>query len=370
MHHQWCYGVLPLRATKRLFTLLRKPENAAFVIEELRALDGKYGRPGESPLMPAIPCPISSFLMLSAFNFALADDAEENYHGCTFVPLDCNMGSDEGDNNEGITVIDITDPRNPACCFAIVYPKGVLLTPIQYIKLYYRVPDEEAIDAIVGLEDERLVTLRMLAEAWPAEYDEQNTSDVESQSSEPELGVVPGSQIPPLSELVLKPTIIHALETGDTTDIEQLVWLPGKAQTILEILKSYELLPDSSVSLLAQVINHLSPENVDLSSFSLSSPQIVAVLTNVPNVQSLNLSHNPLVTADTVHIILKSTPTLKRLVLLDTSVTDEALSSLLRDHPKLFFNLEALTHPLLLEFLTSEYSNAFAIICHAGNTHI
>ncbi|KAG6876863.1 hypothetical protein C0992_011536, partial [Termitomyces sp. T32_za158] len=282
-------------------------------------------------------------------------------------------------NDDGITVVDITDPRNPAYCFDST--EGIPLTATQYIRIYYPVPDEEddneddhmmpeekVLNAIVGLEGERLVNLRMLAEAWPAEYNEQYQADVESQNSEPDQGAVTTtSRIPPLSELTLKPTVIHALETGDTTDVERLIWLPGKAQTLIEILRSYEpCLPDSSVSLLAQIINHLSPETVDLSSFSLSSPQIAALLTNISNVQKLDLSHNPLVTADTVRIILKSTPTIKNLVLLDTSVTDEDLSSLLRDHPNLFFNLEALTHSLLLDISTSsKYSNAFAMICHS-----
>ncbi|KAG6876549.1 hypothetical protein C0992_012472 [Termitomyces sp. T32_za158] len=372
MHHQWCFGSLPLHATRRLLTLLKKPEHATIVIEELRTLDGKYGRWGVSPKMPPIPCPFSSFLMLSAFNFDLGDDPEETYQGSYFDPLNCNMGSSEGDNNDGITVVDITDPRNPAYCFA--FPKRSPLTATQYIRGYYPVPtpgeendnmlpEEVVLDAVVGLEGERLVTLRMLAEAWPAEYHKRYKRDVEKPNSKPDPGAVPAaSQIPPLSELALKPTVVHALETGDTKDIEQLMWLPGKAQTMIEILKSYEPLSDLGVSLLAQAIDHLSPENVDLSSLSLSTPQIVALLTNVPNVQILDLSHNRLVTADAVHIILKSTPTLRRLVLLDTSVTDEALSSLLRDHPKLFFNLEALTHSLLLNNSTSKYSNSFAII--------
>ncbi|KAG6875006.1 hypothetical protein C0993_011228, partial [Termitomyces sp. T159_Od127] len=207
----------------------------------------------------------------------------------------------------------------------------------------------------------------MLAEAWPAEYSRHSKRRDENLKSELDPGTGPAaSQIPPLSDLALKPTIVHALETGDTKDIEQLIWLPGKAQTMIEHLKSYDKpLPESGVSLLAQIINHLSPENVDISNFSLSAPQIIALLNKTPNVQMLDLSHNHLVTADTVRTILQSTPTLKHLILLDTSVTVEDLSSLFRDHQKLFLNLEALTHPLLLNSPSKEYPNAFAIIAHS-----
>ncbi|KAG6890184.1 hypothetical protein C0995_010889 [Termitomyces sp. Mi166 len=382
MHHQWCYGSLPLRATRRLLTLLKKPEHEKIILQELRALDGKYGRWRAPPKTPQVPCPFSSFLMVSSFNIDLSINSEEQEPYVSGVSiehalLDANMGSSEGDNNDGITVIDITDPRNPAYCFVFL-GQMIPLTANDYIRNYYQLPKsgklkdsgEMILSVIAALEGERLVTLQMLVEAWPEEYKESLGKQINDQSTEPELGpIAPDSLVPLLSDLALKPTVEHALETGDTKDIEQLVWLPGKAEAIIGILKAHEPFPDSGVSLLAQAFKNLNRGSIDLSAFSMSTIQIISVMANVSNVQILDLSHNPLVTGDTIRAILESIPTLKRLVLLDTSVTDEALSSLFRDHQKLFFNLEALTHPLLLNGRSSRFPNAFAIIVYDQMMH-
>ena len=111
LYHHWCYGSLPLCATRRLLTLLKKPEHVKIVAEEIRSLDGEYGRWRVAPEMPRVPCVFSSFLMYSAFNYDLQDDPQDSYVNHStfgFEFLNPNMGSFEAGQ------FDITSPLNLA----------------------------------------------------------------------------------------------------------------------------------------------------------------------------------------------------------------------------------------------------------------
>ena len=56
IHHQWCYGSLPLKGLIRIATLLQQKPNADIVQEELRAIEGKYGSHlAEAPKIPNCP---------------------------------------------------------------------------------------------------------------------------------------------------------------------------------------------------------------------------------------------------------------------------------------------------------------------------
>ena len=80
IHHQWCYGMRPLLAMRRLITLMSHPENAAVVRAELQAIDGRYGRHSdEEPEVPDDPCPYAASLLLSAYTTDL-EAGREIYH--------------------------------------------------------------------------------------------------------------------------------------------------------------------------------------------------------------------------------------------------------------------------------------------------
>ena len=68
LHHQWCYGRLPLRAARRLLTLVKQKDNAEIIREEIRLLQGKYGRCKRQPKIPEVPSPYIGFLLASAWN--------------------------------------------------------------------------------------------------------------------------------------------------------------------------------------------------------------------------------------------------------------------------------------------------------------
>ena len=92
LHDQWCYGRLPLKAATRFMTLIKQEDNATIIREELRAIDGLYGR--FKPRIPDIPCPFTHFLLLSAWSTELSD--EKKSYKSNVIPLKAGMGSMEG----------------------------------------------------------------------------------------------------------------------------------------------------------------------------------------------------------------------------------------------------------------------------------
>ncbi|KIJ69414.1 hypothetical protein HYDPIDRAFT_46936, partial [Hydnomerulius pinastri MD-312] len=70
LHDQWCYGRLPLKGTRRFFSLIKQSENIEIVRAELKALDGKYDR--DESLSP-IPCPYIAFLLTLSWTADLSN---------------------------------------------------------------------------------------------------------------------------------------------------------------------------------------------------------------------------------------------------------------------------------------------------------
>ncbi|KAJ7179228.1 hypothetical protein C8R46DRAFT_1187614 [Mycena filopes] len=354
-HHQWCYGRLPLIAARRFLTLVKQKDNAQIIRDQLRAIQGKYGPGQTEPLMPEVPCAYPTFLMASAW----CVDLEASYaSGVSFrnSVLEASMGSSDGDNNDGITVFDITDPTNPAYCFVSIgglesevdVEPWVPLTAEQYVRAYYPVPDEKQkekegikeneadvqmkIDALSG---ERLMTLDMLAEAWPSEY-----SAAASNATE---------------ESVTDAAGVESTATCETDELEGLVWMPGKAHHIKSVLRGQIPFPDSGISLLAKVLEHEAgsvSNTIDLAGFSLSDSQFTSVLTatGTDKVEILELSHNSNITVDTLRKVLSMSPKLRRLVLLNTQISEEQIHQLLIDEPQLFYSIEELVHPAFLSW--------------------
>lgn len=295
------------------------------------------------------------------------------------------------DNNDGITVIDITDPTNPG--YGFLLNPGAVKTAEQYIRNYYPTrsqiyaeitegeisDDDDAsnIDteddentavsqSIALLDGERLITLAMLAEAWPYEYQKTydaslakaNTKCSSSESAATDdVSDSVAQLIPSLADLAVKPAVEYGLKTGDTEDIQELVWLPGKAALIKAALRSQNPLPDSALPLLVKVLQHEleSSKTLDLSRFFMSSAQIGTVLGDLDlssaskSVDTVKLSHSPpSVTIDAVRSILSSVPKVQRLDLLDTHISRADLLDLLTSYPTLFTHLSDLLHESFL----------------------
>ncbi|KAG5634619.1 hypothetical protein H0H81_001367 [Sphagnurus paluster] len=286
-----------------------------------------------------------------------------------------------GNNNDGITVIDITNPEDPAFCFVSVngldaeeVPLMVPLSATSYVRAYYPAPrpneaaqdgrmSEETIMKILSqLPSDRSVTLEMLAEAWPGDYlTEKDPEDCGFIPLAYSATMIETRKIPSLMELSLKPAIDHALDNDQTEYLQDLDFLSEKAQAIIEVFQSRKKIPDSGIALLATALGQVSDDTIDISHFSLSTDQIVNLISAFPNLKTLKLSHNPAVTVDTIHAVLSSKPKIKRLVALDTCITNESLSTLLSTAAHLFLHLDAFIHCF---FFTgkSHFPSAFSFI--------
>ncbi len=108
------------------------------------------------PRIPRVPCSYISFLIGSAWNVDINDPFSPYFHRSSFQGslLPANMRSGGGgrlyfvrietylanacfiDNNEGITVIDVTNPSKPAYCF-VKLEESRILSAAQYAREYY-----------------------------------------------------------------------------------------------------------------------------------------------------------------------------------------------------------------------------------------
>ncbi|KAG7449251.1 uncharacterized protein BT62DRAFT_929226 [Guyanagaster necrorhizus] len=378
-HHQWCYGTLPLKAARRFLTLLQQKDNAEIVLDEICRVQNKFGRWRKKPELPNLPCSYISFLMGSAWNADMDDPADPYFHRGTFLGsiLDADMGSTRGDNNDGITVIDVSNPLKPAYCFVSVnglesaeeVPDMEPLSAEQYVRAYYPKedgPKDASVQNVIdALADESLITLQMLAEAWPGEYIvDFESKDVDESSHDTSVASDP---FPSLVDLTLGTALEQGISAEDTSDLENLVWQPAKAVLIKATLQKQNPFPDAGVSLLTQVVLQ-NPKSVDLSGFSLTTDQLVSVLSAAKkDINTLKLSRNSNVTIETVKAVLTDCPALTRLVLLDTSVKAVDLQTLFKSDPQMFSHLHDLIHPYLLTATKrATYANAFSFISVPG----
>ncbi|KAM0645678.1 hypothetical protein ACHAO3_009222 [Verticillium nonalfalfae] len=161
IHHQWLYGVSALRSCRRLLRIFSDPSNRIALKHELYlAVDffQKRGPPPsdppecEDPERTACPFPfITTYLAVgAAYDFDLG--RVDTIHELAF-----DTGFDQGDNNDGITVLDITDLVDVRYCFVNLF---------EYLKGYYDVTSEMVqnnIAIIEGLEKSPLVETKALS---------------------------------------------------------------------------------------------------------------------------------------------------------------------------------------------------------------
>lgn len=144
--------------------------------------------------------------------------------------------------------------------------------------------------------------------------------------------------------------------------------MPGKAEVITAALRAQRPFSDGGLALLSKVIGLRAETDVtlDLSGYHLSSEQIVTIATQFEDVEVLRLSSNPRLTIEGLHKVLPSLPNLRRLILLDTPITDDEIYNLVAKHSTLCPNVQAIIHPCFLRHDEHKYANAFAIITSSG----
>ncbi|KIJ50753.1 hypothetical protein M422DRAFT_44386 [Sphaerobolus stellatus SS14] len=129
---------------------------------------------------------------------------------------------------------------------------------------------------------------------------------------------------------------------------------PQKIEGIKKILRQDLTLQVKANTLLSKIIQvelKRDPHHtLDLSNFSaLILQQLLNILIPHQTITSLNLSHNPNVTVDTLIDLLTHLPNLHCLFLFDTRITHEDFLTLVQTQPSLFYNTTALIHPAFVD---------------------
>ncbi|KAK7030259.1 hypothetical protein VNI00_014276 [Paramarasmius palmivorus] len=157
-------------------------------------------------------------------------------------------------NDDGITVIDITDPLDPAYCHTL---DSTALDAATYVRSYYETDSDDSpveMDIrchIAALEKERLVSDEALYEVWPKvfkSYGQEKSSLV--QSGEASVA----SPLPPLADLALRQIVDQCIAEDDFEPLETLTDMPGKMESVAAALFLKKALPDSAQGVLSGVL--------------------------------------------------------------------------------------------------------------------
>jgi len=110
--------------------------------------------------------------------------------------------------------------------------------------------------------------------------------------------------------------------------------ISAKRSKIQEILRSrQDPIPDSGIPLLSKLLElkiyDQREKRVDISQLLLSDHQILDIVAQHVDLGVLNISHNKQVTTDVVERLLVALLELQRLLVLNTSITEEAALALL-----------------------------------------
>ncbi|KAH9853081.1 hypothetical protein C2E23DRAFT_823182 [Lenzites betulinus] len=404
MGHQQAYliarvrphGARPTsRAAIYFVALASQKDNAAVIRYELRAIQGKYGRTCE-PLIPDIPCPFALSLLHRAWCLDLAGDKDGAV--ANTLPASFPFWGNPA-NVYGITIIDITDPENPAYIF-VDHPENILQLLIfgqrypkvpqnawRYLTKYCnlkRLPDDHPtkqviLDTIGAMDGIPLITANQLLEAWP---------DIKLNLLQyvlwqiwtwrwrmPQVAQSFHGLVASRANRSLGTAVKHLVDSGET-NFGSLEWLSGKMHEVKTSLRSLQPWPDNALALLEYTLRELGEvTRVDLSGFQLSAKQVSHIVTSLGNVSYLDISENQsLQTSDVVDIV-SAAPSLRRLVMMECpSVGDTDLRQAVIAHPAVFSGIEGILHPA---FLATEpattYPIGFAIRCQrefADNNNI
>ncbi|KAJ8472358.1 hypothetical protein ONZ45_g16679 [Pleurotus djamor] len=394
-YDQRCYDQRPVQGTRRFINLISQPQNAAVIRFEVGALQGRYSKQnGLDPAFLRIPCPYLLYVLAMAWNF----DVEAE----TFLP-DLNgysvethlIGSDQESwsqpNDNGITVIDVSDPSNPAYCH-VIRDSGIV-SGEQYIKIHYPEPLDnfEESDKVYlsqsmnSLRGVRLLTRYILSEVWPFEYLKSRptppsqvvaginqklssvlykitrrsfnielTTTAVKEDFEPIFALLgcrgfTDAEFTGLMKLLAADYELH----GEVLDKEEDLEAVGESpvQTDLALIPSGHREFTLIKTEFPPLTKPLDPdaEVVDLSGRTFTDAELATLLLHCKNLKSVNLS-NTQATVDVVKENLTANPTISDLNLLGTSISDKEILDLLANEPKLFYHMDSLLHPVFLSF--------------------
>ncbi|KAF4565392.1 hypothetical protein EYR36_001963 [Pleurotus pulmonarius] len=365
IHHQWCYGTLPARAARRFLDLAKVPTTAELIRFELRHLEENEGIRGRHSPSP---------YLLYILSLAFSADLERGYTSSTLFE-NATMDSFGGDNNDGITIFDVTDPSNCTYCHVISASEGPISSE-QYVRSYYPEDDDGPDDIpplLESMQQAPLISFETLADAWPCEYnrycerkDGSVSSDVSRETSATDLN----GGVPRLTDMIIQPALLRCIAGDDLSAIEPFLWMPDKKPAIIRALQELDPFPDLALPLLDRILEFGPDDIVDLSQFALTSSQVVQFVSQHDATTKFTLAGMKLVTIDTVKQLLNVAPRTSYLNVLDTPILPSEIAQLLAAEPQLFYHMETMLHPA---FLTSRWlepaNDLFFSLPHIAEHH-
>ncbi|KAK1224150.1 hypothetical protein PQX77_012954 [Marasmius sp. AFHP31] len=317
-------------------------------------------RHSERPNVVKYPSPFAVYLLGMAFHVSIEEDYVLASGECLLLgACQVEYRPDQLDNNQGITVFDVTDPMNPAFCHATRADRSsafVPITPEQFLRGYGKnLAKRPKLAAFAS--GARMLDPNVLDETWPGIFD---TTKAGYNIELPDAPNHP-RDITSLQELVFVPAVKQAIADGDTSSLEHFLLIPEKVSLICATFRAPNFGPfnNTAIQLLSKIIGSKNVD-IDLSDMALSTNQILRVLSGFDKtcrIEYLNLSHNANVTTATIRSLLEEHPHIGRLMIYGTGVSDEDLDVLVHTNPALFHHVEQVIHPAYFAVATKVDAN-------------
>ncbi|KAF6232196.1 hypothetical protein HO173_009579 [Letharia columbiana] len=352
IHHQWLYGHTALRRCLGTLQIFADPANRIPLEQELIAAqrqDDDFWTPPEDGFHEKnvhVPFPFIATCLITGASFG----PDDGYYHPVLVE-NFYMAYDEGDNNNGITVFDITEPSNVRYCFVDFYgmesERSVqLMAPLTariYLEAYYDLSDPQSAEDLPPLLDEfnrwHTIPVATLQDTWP-----------EGEWEEPEFGQGGGDEVAvpelekPGTAKTLRDgamaTVLKALldapdeDAGLLSEAELLTdFLPRLKDRLYEQANALEPSPHLLNLLCRALEDH---DDVDLSPFKAFSAEdlslVVSRLRKHGKMITLCMSNRPDLTEEDLKLVLHDAADLKALYILEApQISVQGMSMFLSD---------------------------------------
>ncbi|KAL8951517.1 MAG: hypothetical protein Q9222_002520 [Ikaeria aurantiellina] len=365
VHHQWLYGHTALKRCLDTLKIFQDPTNRVPLQQEIIA-----AKNNEEVLWPEkldyrdihIHFPFIATCLTLGAGFG-----PEGYtHGVLIEPF--HMRFNGGDNNNGITIFDITNLEHVRYCFVDFYGmesqhQVQLMAPLSahtYLASYYDLDDPEnkemMMPTVAGLQKFDLIHTSTLRDTWPE--DEWQEPEVDRPSEQDSSGAS-------IDDVAAKLGVSSLRESS----MEQILrCIPDPLEDDMSLLFEAEMLPGFHSALKTKLIDQASRLKasehvltllktalrkdtvVDLSPFTAFTANelaiIVASLQKDSSMIALNLSNRPDLTEADLLTILASNHVCKMLYLLECpQVSAEFLVTNLGQYE--LFHPDLLRQPLI-----------------------
>ena len=238
VHHQWLYGASATKACWRVLQILEHLANKRLIKHELAYAatrpDEWWNELGDGD--DVAPFPITATCLLLG---AGIDPRPESPYQHDVIPLPIAITPAEVDNNDGITVIDISNLDAVRYCFIFLRDPMIPITGIQYYRTYYP-EDGPSTPQPADLEAWDLTHVEALRDLWPHEAWEEEEEAEKGLSTAREGGRSHDHRTKSLQCLAFEKTI--RLAADQPRPVELLVTIeaiPGFHRDLGEFLQAH-----------------------------------------------------------------------------------------------------------------------------------